>query len=175
MATNTPKVDHKGFFAALFDFSLTSFVTLKFLKLIYIVVTVLVCLGTVGAFFAFVLQGGVGILIGVIFVPLVGLLYLIIARVYVELIAVLFRIGENTSIMAAALSGGTVPSLGGADPFGDLSPSAVPPSTPPPSEPVPSGPPPSTPPPSSLAPSAMPPEPPSASPGYGYIAQPPGP
>lgn len=103
----------KGFFAALFDFSLTSFVTLKFLKLIYAVVTILVCLGTLGAVIAFLSQGGVGVFIGIVIVPLVGLVYLIIARIYVEVVAVLFRIGENTSILAAQAAPGYGASVAG--------------------------------------------------------------
>ncbi len=44
--------------------------------------------------------------LAVVIVPLVMLLYLILARVYMQLIALLFRIGENTSLIADRLGSG---------------------------------------------------------------------
>jgi hypothetical protein len=102
-------METKGFFAALFDFGFTSFITLKFLRVIY---TVLVCLIlVVGLFFliAGLSQGG-GTAVAVIFLaPLATLFYLIFVRIYMELIAMFFRIGENTSIMASKLTGQAPP------------------------------------------------------------------
>jgi Domain of unknown function (DUF4282) len=102
-------METKGFFAALFDFGFTSFITLKFLRVIY---TILVCLILfVGLLFLiFGLAQGGGTAVAVIFLaPLATLFYLIVVRIYMELIAMFFRIGENTSIMAAKLSGQAPP------------------------------------------------------------------
>jgi hypothetical protein len=90
----------KGFFAALFDFGFTSFITLKFLKVIYAILVGLILFAGVIFLIAALSRGGATAILGIIGVPLVTLLYLIIARVYMEIIALFFRIGENTSIMA---------------------------------------------------------------------------
>jgi hypothetical protein len=102
-------LETKGFFAALFDFGFTSFITLKFLRVIY---TILVCLIlVVGLIFLIygLSQGGGPAVAFILVAPLVTLLCLIFVRIYMELIAMFFRIGENTSIMAARLSGQAPP------------------------------------------------------------------
>jgi cellulose synthase/poly-beta-1,6-N-acetylglucosamine synthase-like glycosyltransferase len=93
----------KGFFAALFDFSLSAYVTLKFLKLLYVVVVIVVGLTTLAFFVGFLAKGGAYVVVAIIAVPIVGLVYLILARIYIELVSVIFRIAENTTIMASAL------------------------------------------------------------------------
>jgi hypothetical protein len=102
-------METKGFFAALFDFGFTSFITLKFLRVIY---TILVCLILLTGLIFLVgglSQGGGTAVLVIIAAPLATLLYLIFVRIYMELIAMFFRIGENTSIMAAALAGQAPP------------------------------------------------------------------
>jgi hypothetical protein len=102
----TSQLEAKGFFGALFDFGFTSFITLRFLKVIYAVLVGLILLAGVLFFIVAASRGGAGALLGVVLVPVVTLLYLVIARVYMEIIALFFRIGENTSVMAAAMTGG---------------------------------------------------------------------
>lgn len=92
-------MDAKGFFGALFDLSFTEFITTRLVKLLYILVItfgVLMALGMlIGA-----MSRGWGPTIGALFVaPIFLLLYIIFARVYMELIIVLFRIAENTGRM----------------------------------------------------------------------------
>ena len=54
--------------------------------------------------------GSAGLAVVTIFlVPLVTLLLLIFTRIQMEVIALFFRIGENTSIMAAKLAGQSPP------------------------------------------------------------------
>lgn len=91
----------KGFFAALFDFSFTSFITLKFLKVIYALLVAMIVLTGLVSLLVSVSQGGAFIFVGLILVPLMTLVYLIFARVALESVAMFFRIGENTSVMAA--------------------------------------------------------------------------
>ena len=99
------QLEARGLFAGLFDFGFTAFITLKFLRVIYAILMVLIVLGGLFFFLALASRGAAAILLALIVVPLVTLLYLIFARISMELIALLFRIGENTSIMAARAQG----------------------------------------------------------------------
>jgi Domain of unknown function (DUF4282) len=117
MSHETP-LEAKGFFAGLFDFHFTTFITLKFLRVIYAIVLALILLGGLIFFISSISRGGAGILIGVVVVPLVTMLYLVFARIYMELIALLFRIGENTSLIAQRLGNLPVPVVA-AGPPGD--------------------------------------------------------
>jgi cellulose synthase/poly-beta-1,6-N-acetylglucosamine synthase-like glycosyltransferase len=95
----------KSFLATLFDFDFTSFLTMRFLKVIYAVLVAVIALSGVFWLVAFLSRGGGTAVLGLVLVPLVTLLYLLFARIYLELVALFFRIGENTSAMAAALAG----------------------------------------------------------------------
>jgi hypothetical protein len=65
-------------------------------------------------FLIFGLSKGGGSAVAVIFLaPVATLFYLIFVRIYMELIAMFFRIGENTSIMAAQLAGQSPPAAPG--------------------------------------------------------------
>lgn len=44
-------------------------------------------------------RGDGGVLLGLILAPLVVLLSVVLARIYLELIALLFRIGEHTTLL----------------------------------------------------------------------------
>ena len=59
-------------------------------------------------FVASISQGGLYILFAIVIVPIVTLIYLVLTRVSMEMVAIFFRIGENTTLMAA--------SAGSADP-----------------------------------------------------------
>ncbi|GAA4353199.1 DUF4282 domain-containing protein [Angustibacter luteus] len=107
--TTQSNLQAKGFLATLFDFSFTSFLTLRFLKVIYTVLVVLVLLGGLSIFIAFASRGVGGFIAGLVLAPLLALVYLVIARISLEVVALFFRIGENTSVMArAALADGVV-------------------------------------------------------------------
>jgi hypothetical protein len=108
------QLEAKGLFAGLFDFSFSTFITLKFLRVIYAVIMGLILLGGLGFFISLLARGGAAVVAAIILVPLVTLLYLIFARIYMELIALFFRIGENTSLLVA--QGGGTPSTGGLPP-----------------------------------------------------------
>lgn len=96
------QIETKGFFASLFDFGFTSFITLRFLRVIYGVLVVLILLIAVVAFVGMLSQGGLYILLAIVVVPIVTLFYLVMTRVSMEMVALFFRIGENTSLMAAS-------------------------------------------------------------------------
>ena len=123
MTTNNSQ--QKNFLASLFDFSFTSFVTLRFLKVIYAIVVVVILL----AGLAFLIVGlstgtSTSILGAIIFAPLITLIYLIFARITFEVIAMFFRIGDNTFLAVQLLRGG--------NPGGQWNPGAQPGFGPPP-------------------------------------------
>jgi len=86
----------KGFFGSLFDLSFSSLVTTKVIKVLYVLSMIIIGLSAlvfIGAAFAESVAAGLFVL--VIVAPLVALLYLIYARVILEVIIVLFRILET--------------------------------------------------------------------------------
>lgn len=148
---STSQNEAKGFFSGLFDFGFTTFITLKFLRVIYTVLVVLILLAGAVFLVAALARGGAsGILFGLIIIPILTLLYLVIARVSLEAIALFFRIGENTSLLVAATGGPSGP--GGFGPSGPAQPFGPPPPTAPapyagpaPTTPMPYGEPPESP------------------------------
>lgn len=95
----------QGFLASLFDFGFTSFITLKFLRVIYTALVAVILLVGAVLFVALLARGGGSILVALVFVPLLTLLYLVVTRVSLEIVALLFRIGENTSLLVSSSPG----------------------------------------------------------------------
>ena len=95
-----------GFFKSLFDFKMTSFITMRVIRLLYAISAVLIMiLGAIvmiGSILGLFGDGTTKILYFV-FSPLVALLYLIIVRLWVEFLANLYRIGDNTQKMVNAI------------------------------------------------------------------------
>ena len=127
--TNSP-LEAKGLFAGLFDFGFTTFITLKFLRVIYIVLMVLILLGGLVFFLRLLFEGGASVVLAIVVVPFVTLLYLVFARIYMELIALFFRIGENTALLAAHAGGPPAGGPLGSGPGGPAPPTGY--GTPPP-------------------------------------------
>ena len=125
-------MEGRSFFEALFDVDFNSFVTTRIIKVIYIVTLVVIGLAaivlTVGAFAQSI---GAGLFVLIVVAPLGGLLYVIYARVLLEIVMAIFRIMENTGEGVALLR---------AQATGV--PQAVPPEPPPSSTPPPPAPPP---------------------------------
>ena len=101
MSNNDSLMQSKSFFASLFDFSFSSFVTLRFIKVLYGIFMALAALFALAIFFTIAQQGGVGILLALILGPVAFLIYVLIYRVLLEFVVVIFRIAENTSIIAS--------------------------------------------------------------------------
>jgi hypothetical protein len=97
----TTPFEASGFLSSLFDFSFTSFITTKLIKLIY-ALTMLVSAG----FALFVAAAGfsmgsaVGLLTLVIVAPLTFLMSVIYFRVLLELVIVVFRMAEHLAEIA---------------------------------------------------------------------------
>jgi hypothetical protein len=107
--TNGQRAIEKGFFGSLFDFGFTQFITLKFIKVIYGIATVLIGLATLLWMVKLIDIGGGYIAVGLIGAPLFGLFYLIFTRIGLEVVAVLFRIGENTASLASRGTQSVIP------------------------------------------------------------------
>lgn len=91
-----------GFLESLFDFSFTTFITTKLIKVLYglwIAGAGLTALFLIIA--GFRASSGVGIVMLLFVAPLVFLLSVIYARVLLELIIVVFRIAEHAAEIAA--------------------------------------------------------------------------
>ena len=124
----------KGFFASLFDISFSSFVTTKLIKVLYVLSLILIAVGYVVIAVAIFSSGGdeltfnettgeleesggntaLGALWLLVIGPLWMFLYVLISRVFYELVIVLFRIMENTRDQLAIMrgSGGPGPEPG---------------------------------------------------------------
>ena len=90
-------MENKGFFGSLFDLSFTEFVTTRIIKILYalsiIISGILAIAVIIGGFAA---ESGAAGIISLVVGPVVALLYLLMARVWLELVIVIFRIAENT-------------------------------------------------------------------------------
>ena len=100
----------KGFFGALFDFTFTDFITSKMIRLLYIILIIAAGIGTVIFIVgAFTKSAALGALTLLILGPIAFLLGVICIRIYMEIIIVLFRIAENTTIIAQSHKSETPP------------------------------------------------------------------
>lgn len=86
----------KGFFGALFDFSFSTFVTPKIIKLVYMIGTVLIGLGLVIFLISSLVTGeALAILAAIIVGPIVALIYLAIMRMTLEMYFAVVRLSED--------------------------------------------------------------------------------
>jgi hypothetical protein len=84
-----------GFFAALFDFSFTTFITPKVVKVVYIIATALLALGfLIVLVSAFSDSAGAGVAV-LIIGPIVFLLYLAFIRMSLEFMVAIVRMSED--------------------------------------------------------------------------------
>ncbi len=81
-----------SFFQRLFDFSFKEFVTPSIIKFLYTVLLIIIGLGTVAYIVIAFTQSFTNGVITLIISPLIALLWVIMARVYLEVVMVLFRI-----------------------------------------------------------------------------------
>jgi hypothetical protein len=88
--------ESKGFFGALFDFSFTSFVTTKIIKVLYVLILVLAVLSAlVYTIIAFKVSAVFGFLTLVIGDPLFIIIVMAFWRLVLEAFVVVFRIAED--------------------------------------------------------------------------------
>jgi len=95
-----------GLFGALFDMSFKRFITLDILKILYLLLIIIIGIAVLALMVAGFSNGfGFGILT-LIVAPIVGFIYIVLIRIWLELIAVIFRIADNTSTLVEQNRGG---------------------------------------------------------------------
>ena len=128
-----------GFFEGLFDLSFEQTVTRSVLKVVYVLVIIGLTLAylayTIAAFAA---STALGIAVLIIIGPLVWLIELLLWRILFEIVVTIFKIADNTRMIATGEAPGPAAPTGSAPTVGASQP---PPSAPPPA----AGPPPGTP------------------------------
>ena len=93
----------KGFFGSLFDVSFNNFVTTQIISVLYILSIIFV-----GILVLFGIGGGIiklfsdfwGGFFMIVFTPLMALIYLIFVRIGLELVIVIFKIADNSKVVA---------------------------------------------------------------------------
>ena len=81
-----------GFWRGLFDFSFREMITPRIITVLYWIAIIVSGLFTVFYMVAGIMQGTAQGLLALVISPLVGLLCVIVSRVYLEVVIVLFRI-----------------------------------------------------------------------------------
>lgn len=91
------KDEARGFFASMMDFSFESFITPRIIRVVYILALVGVAMYTIGWLGYCVYSHNMltGFFMAVVTTPIVALLGVVLARVYVELIMLAFKILET--------------------------------------------------------------------------------
>lgn len=93
---NTPGIEAKKFFSSLLDTRFTSFITPRVIRVIYILALIGASLEALGiAFTGFRVNAALGIFMLVIVAPLFWLFAVLVARVYLEIIRVIFTIADD--------------------------------------------------------------------------------
>lgn len=86
--------------SALMDLTFQRFITIGIIKIVYLIGLLLIAVGFLGIVISGFSQGVFAGVAAIIIAPIVAFLWTLFLRIYLELIVVLFRIAENTSIMA---------------------------------------------------------------------------
>ena len=93
---------HEGFLKGLFDTRFGTLITPKIIRVVYILAMIVLALVAIGVIIgAFNNSVGWGIAVLVVFAPLGFLLYLIVARIWLELVIVAFKINESAQQISA--------------------------------------------------------------------------
>ncbi|MCA1695048.1 MAG: DUF4282 domain-containing protein [Actinobacteria bacterium] len=96
----------KGLFASLYDFNFTSFIATKIIRFVYALLVIVYSIGAVVAFIVGLASGKpASILFSLIFIPILYLVYLIMTRIWMEILLVVFRMGEDIRHMRMTSGG----------------------------------------------------------------------
>jgi hypothetical protein len=89
-------METRSFFSSLFDYSFSSYITPRIIRVLYVLATIIIALWTlVIVLLAFRASKGLGVVTLLIFGPLYFLIAMIWARVGLEVISAFFRIHEH--------------------------------------------------------------------------------
>jgi hypothetical protein len=96
MDTSQDSFEAKGFLKSLYDFKFESFITLRVIRALYVLITIVYSLGSVVVFVVLLAEHApFDIVFALIGVPLLYLIYLTMARISLEFIMVVFNIGKD--------------------------------------------------------------------------------
>ena len=90
-----PGTDAKGFFGTLFDFSFSSFVTPKIVKLVYVLATIAIAIGYLGFLVAAFDQSAASGFFVLIFGAIGAIVYLAFIRMTLEFYFAIVRMSED--------------------------------------------------------------------------------
>ncbi len=90
----------KGFFGALFDISFSEFITVRLIKVLFVIAIIGSAIGAVTILIGGIASGGGAAFLSIIMAPIAFFLYVLMARVWLELILVMFRISDNVDKLA---------------------------------------------------------------------------
>jgi uncharacterized protein DUF4282 len=89
-------MDTQGFLGSIFDLTFTEFITTRIIKLLFILGIIFAAIGTLLLIITGFSKGiGAGIL-ALVLSPLIFLIYVLFARIWCEMVIVVFRIAEHT-------------------------------------------------------------------------------
>ncbi len=91
----------KGGLATIFDLSFTEFVTTRVIKVLYVIGILFSGLFALAIIIGGFSEGAAKGILGLIIGPIVFLVYVLLARIWCEMIIVVFRIADNTSKIVA--------------------------------------------------------------------------
>ncbi len=110
-------MQQKGFLASLFDLSFSSMITVRIIQILYVLSLLGAALYTIVIIaIAFSASDAAGVVV-LILSPLIFIVFAIFARVYLEVLVVVFKIADNTAAIAdntkrQVMPGGDRPSAG---------------------------------------------------------------
>jgi hypothetical protein len=90
-----------GFFESLMDTRFDHLITPTMIRFLYIAAMVLIALGALAVIIAAFAESAGGGVIALILVPIFALIYLIVTRLWLELVIVIFKIRDATEEVAA--------------------------------------------------------------------------
>ena len=100
-------MDHQGLLGSIFDLSFTEFITIRIIKFLFILGIIFAAIGTLVLIVTGFSNGiGAGI-VSLVLSPLIFLVYVLLARIWCEMILVIFRIAENTGRLVEQGNRGT--------------------------------------------------------------------
>jgi hypothetical protein len=90
----------KGFFKNLFDINFKEFITKVVIKYLYLIAIIALAIGALSFLIASIARGGWGAFLAILLAPIGFIVYLLIIRIWLELVLVIFKIADNTDRMA---------------------------------------------------------------------------
>lgn len=113
-AVNPAAFDAKGFLRSLYDFKFTSLIATKVIRFVYallvIVYSIFAALTLIACLAS---KNGALIFFGFIILPMLYLLYLIMIRIFMEIVVVFFKMGEDVRAIRYSSAGTSPPPAAG--------------------------------------------------------------